>query len=222
VSRTRLGLLGGTFDPVHRAHLRLAEVASSHLELACVLLIPAADPPLKEQCRTPAEDRCRMAELAVADHPGLQVCRIELERSGKSYTADTLETLRSRHADVEFWFLVGSDALKQLDAWHQPDRVLASTHLGVVQRTEKEHADRASDVALGQLMPARFAARYTRTDAGWIHESGHELRLIPFDPIPISSSQIRERLRTKQSVAQWVPEKVVDYIQSHELYQEAS
>jgi len=217
VSRLGLGLLGGTFDPVHRAHLQLGQAARRQLALETVFLIPAARPPLKLDCTTPAETRLRMVELATRNESGLEACGIELERKGTSYTVDTLRSLHALHHRRELWFLIGTDALRDLNTWREPDQILSLASLGVVERGLGRPPK-----ALEEFMPPHFANQYRPTADGWAHSSGRELRIIPFEGSAISSSQIREYLRAGKSVAEWLPASVIEFIHSHQLYQEDS
>jgi len=217
VSQAGLGLLGGTFDPIHFAHVRLGRTARATLSLEKVLLIPAADPPLKPRCVASAMHRVRMVELAIASEPELEVCTIELSRPGPSYTVDTLTELRERQPECDLWFILGSDALRGLDTWHRPERLFELAHFGVVVRSGEPVPTR-----LTSLLPSRHAAAFKPSSNGWVHPSGHELRLIPFEPVEISSTEIRERLRTGQSIRSWLPEPVIDYIHTYRLYEEDS
>lgn len=217
MSQAGLGLLGGTFDPVHCAHLRLGRAACSTLGLEQTLLIPAAEPPLKPRCVASAEHRVQMVRLAVQDEDGLEVCTIELERPGPSYTVDTLALLRQRHPDRALWFIAGSDTLASLDAWKRAEELFELAHFAVVVRSAGPEPRR-----LEELLPPQLAAPFRRGPNGWVHASGTELRLLPFEPLGIASSTIRARLRAGQPVEGWVPEPVLAYIHSHGLYQEDS
>ena len=217
MSQAGFGLLGGTFDPVHCAHIGLAHTARTALHLERVLLLPAAEPPLKPGCAASADHRLRMVELAVEGEDGLTACALELERSGPSYTVDTLRELARRYPDRGIWFVIGSDALGGLDSWHEPAALFDLASFAVVEREPAP-----GDAALERLLPAGLTAPFRRGPHGWVHASGHELRRLPFEPTPISSSSIRERLRTGQSVRGQLPDPVIEYIQAHGLYQEDS
>ncbi len=132
-----LGILGGTFDPIHHGHLVIAEEAREALGLERVLVVPAATPPHKPgRPVTAAEHRLAMAELATAGNPAFAVSRVELDRGGRSFTVDTLETLRAeRGPGVEDpWFILSSEALAELPSWRRPDRILELCRLAVVPR----------------------------------------------------------------------------------------
>ncbi len=206
------GVLGGTFNPVHVAHLRLAEAAREALALTRVCFVPAGDPPLKHEALAPAEDRLEMVRLAIASNPAFEVLDLELRRPGPSYTVDTLAEIRGQ-IDDPVWFLIGSDALRELDLWSRPDELLESTHLGVVLRP-------GSEARLSDLLPERFRASYRETPRGLEHESGSELRAIPLPALDVSSSDIRSRQSSGRSIRYLVPDAVLDYIEKRGLYRE--
>lgn len=207
------GILGGTFNPVHLAHLRLAEAAREALGLSRVCFVPAALPPLKREGVAPARDRLEMVRLATASNPAFEVLDLELERSGPSYSVDTLAALRAERPDESFWFLIGSDALRELDLWQRPEELLELTSFGVVRRA-------GDDTALAELLPERFRARFHSTPHGLEHACGSELREIPFPSLEISSSGIRRRHAAGRSIRYLVPDAVLDYIDKHGLYRE--
>ncbi|MGH7622738.1 MAG: nicotinate-nucleotide adenylyltransferase, partial [Gemmatimonadaceae bacterium] len=131
----RVGVLGGTFDPVHNGHLILAEQARVELALDLVLFIPAGEPWRKSQrAITPGSERLAMLRLAIEGNDGFGISDIELRRPGPTYTADTLETLAAERLDDEFWFIIGSDALADMPNWHEPERIVRHATLAVAPR----------------------------------------------------------------------------------------
>ena len=212
-----LGILGGTFNPVHAAHLRLAEELAEALSLERVLFIPAAEPPLKRSGVAPARHRLEMTRLATADNPGFEVLDLELRRAGPSYTVDTLNELTDRHPGTRLWFLIGTDAIAELDQWYQSERLFELANFAVAERPGSRPAD--VDALLEEL-PARLARRFRRGDAGLVHDCGNELRVIPFTPLGISSTDIRKRVREGRSIRYLVPDGVAEYIRKHHLYEE--
>ena len=131
----RIGVYGGTFDPVHLAHLILAEQCREQARLDQVWFIPAARPPHKQDRPvTPFHQRLEMLQLAIAGQPAFRVDELEMERPGISYTADTLLTLKQRHPAHDFHFIIGSDCLPDLTHWHQPERIVGLADLIIVNR----------------------------------------------------------------------------------------
>jgi nicotinate-nucleotide adenylyltransferase len=194
-----VGILGGTFDPIHHGHLVIAEEAREELGLERVLLIPAAAPPHKPgRPVTPAPDRLAMAELAVAGNPAFVVSRLEVERGGASYTVETLEALRDRGV-ADPWFILSAEALAGFPTWREPDRILALCRLAVVPRGGYEPLDRA-------WVTARFPGREDR------------LRFLAGPLLPISGSVVRRRAAAGRSVRYLVPDAVAAYIADHRLY----
>ena len=186
----KVGILGGTFNPVHRGHLLMAEGVCRALGLERVLWIPAKLPPHKlVEGNIPAEDRCRMVELAIGGMPQFQLSRIELDRAGPSYTVETLRQLRREQHGVAWHWLIGSDMLPELPSWRQIDEALTLATFVVVPRPS------APIVSL--------PAWLTRLD-------------VP--TVDASSSDIRQRIRAGQPIEHLVPEAVHRYILEHRLY----
>jgi nicotinate-nucleotide adenylyltransferase len=193
----RVGVLGGTFDPVHIAHLVIAEHAREALSLDLVLFIPAGDPWRKSHREiTPAEHRLAMLSLAVAGNDAFGVSDLELRRDGPTYTADTLAALAGERLDDEFWFIVGADALADLPNWHEPSRIVKHARLAVAPRDVQE----ANVVAQG------VAEFRERIDLFWAPR------------IELSSTGIRERVAAGGSIRYLVPDAVAAYIAEHRLY----
>ncbi len=209
-----LGILGGTFNPVHFAHLRLAEEMLEKLQLDRVLLIPASVPPLKSSGVAKAADRLEMLKLGAAGNPRFEVLDLELKRDGPSYTVDTLIELRASYPAEDLWFLLGSDALLALDQWHAPDRLFELANFAVVDRPGSDGHE------IEDLLPASLLGSFRGTANGLKHSSGHELRRLPFMKLGISASEIRTKLAQGASIRYLVPNPVLEYIEKHELYRE--
>jgi nicotinate-nucleotide adenylyltransferase len=193
-----LGVFGGTFDPIHLAHLAVAESARDSLGLARVLFIPAGVPPHKPgQPITPAPDRLAMVEAAIAGNPAFEASRIELDRPGPSYTVDTLEALAV--SDPDLVLILSSEAYAGLPSWHEPRRVLELARLAIAPR------DGYPDT--GPELVAR-------------HYPGLEDRVVVLDGprIRLSASELRTRAATGRSLRYLVPDAVADYIGDHGLY----
>ncbi len=214
-----IGVLGGTFDPIHLAHLRLAEEAREQLGLHQVLFLPAPLPWRKAgRAITSVEHRLAMVRLAIADNPFFAVSTIELELPGPTYTANTLAALLQRKtADgpeqdsspgerihgAALHFILGADALLDLPNWHEPERIIALARLSVTGRASTGMLDLA---ALEALVPSVSAA----------------IERVVMPALEISSSDIRERARQGLSLRYLLPPAVIDYINLHRLYRESS
>ena len=224
-----LGLFGGTFDPLHVAHLRLALEAREALDLAEVCLIPAGKPALREAPQCAAADRLAMVERALADMPGFSVDATEVRQAGipptsvaagvatsatPSYTIDTLERQRRLHgAQRPLVLLLGADAFARFEAWHRWRELFGLAHIAVATRPGHELRVGAGATALDAEFAARrgVAADLAAAPAG---------RIVPFaiTALEISASAVRRRLASGLSVRYLVPEAVLDYIDSHQLY----
>jgi nicotinate-nucleotide adenylyltransferase len=207
----KLGVLGGTFNPIHLAHLRLAEELRESLELERVLLIPAGEPALKHRGIAPAVHRIEMARRATASNPALEVDDLEVRRRGPSYTVDTLRELRARHPGSELWFLVGADTLPDLGSWREPAKLFELASFAVATRPGYAGG-------LRELLPRSLAAPFRDGPRGLVHASGNELRAVSFTPLEISASEIRRRAARGESIRYLVPDEVREYIAKHHLY----
>jgi nicotinate-nucleotide adenylyltransferase len=199
-----IGLLGGTFDPIHYGHLAIAETARDALDLACVTFIPAGAPPHKpDRPISASEHRLAMVELAVADNTSFGVSRIEIDRSGPSYAVDTLEALtdeaRARGEPAAFTFILSAEAFRDLPTWREPRRLLELCRMAVVPRADQEP-------------PAR----------DWMAEHFPDLedRMIVLDGphVRLSASEIRDLASRGRSIRYLVPAPVERYIEEHHLY----
>jgi nicotinate-nucleotide adenylyltransferase len=198
----RLGIMGGSFDPVHIAHLLMAETVLEALSLDRVLFLPAGTQPLKQDMQaTPTEHRIAMIQLAIEGNPAFALSRVDIDRAGPSYTADSLEQLRKewgRHEETAIWFIVGSDALLNFAKWRQPERIIAQARLAVVRRPTF-NAD---------LAPIEAAVPGLSAAIDWVDA--------PL--IEISGTDIRKRVAEGLSIRYRVPEAVRAYIQAYGLY----
>ena len=198
----RWGVLGGTFDPIHHAHLAIAEQVREQLSLAGVLFVPAGQTVHKDVASvSPAEHRRRMLELAVEGNPGFAVDAREIERGGPSYTVFTLAELAAEWPDREWHFIVSAEAARQLPTWREPQRILELARIVVVPR-------------LGYAMP----------DRDWLAErlAGRADRFLFADAPALghSASDIRARVAAGRSIRYLVPDAVAAYIVQHGLYRE--
>ena len=201
-SRTRrLGIMGGTFDPIHLGHLACAEQVRDAFGLDGVVFMPAGDPWMKRgRDVTPAADRLAMVRAAVADNPHFDVSRIEVDRPGRTYTVDTLRALRAHYPDnVQLYFISGADAMFNILAWRDAAEVARLAQLVAVTRPGFELTD------------AR--RRYLRTHASIAH-----IAQVEVTALAISSTDLREKVRAGRSIRYLVLQVVADYIESHGLY----
>ena len=197
----RIGIFGGTFDPVHLGHLAMAEEARLQLELDRVLFVPAGQPWLKEgQTLSAARHRVRMVQLAVASNPYFQVHLEEIERTGPTYTVDTIEALlRQLGSDTGLYFILGLDAIEQFHQWKDPERLLKLCQWVVVQRPGQPSFD----------WPL-FFSRYPGV--------AERVKLLSVPVIGVSGTEIRRRAAAGISFRYQVPEQVAEYIEQHRLY----
>jgi nicotinate-nucleotide adenylyltransferase len=211
-----IGLLGGTFDPIHLAHLRVAEELREVQRLEHVRLVPCAVPPHKSRRDVaPARDRLRMVERAVAGHPGLRAWAIELEREGPSFSVDTLRALRARVGDTaRVVFGLGWDAFTELHTWKEHAAIFALCDVVVVTRSAHPAALALDDFPIA----ARGSFLYDRRSAGFRHVSGHRVTLQRVTALDISATDVRTRVRTGRSIRFLVPDPVLRYIHDHRLY----
>ena len=197
---SRVGVLGGTFDPPHLAHLVLAAAARRTLQLDRVVVVPAGDPWRKaDRAVTPAALRLRMVETAVAATlPWAEVSAIEVERDGPTYTLETLEELSARDLEAGWWFLLGADALADLPNWHEPGRLVARVRLGLVQRPG-EVAGEALEALPGLAERVDF---------------------VPMSELAIAARELRRRVRLGLSTEPLLPAAVRRLINELGLYRE--
>jgi nicotinate-nucleotide adenylyltransferase len=210
----RVGLFGGSFNPIHFGHLRAAEEVREMLQLDLCYFVPAASPPHKPEGElAPAEHRLQMVRLATKGNRHFMVSDVEIRRSGRSYTIDTarhfLTTLR---APANIFIMMGSDQFLELDTWKDCDELTRLCSIAVHTRLrEGEMAPRVSLAALD-----RFG--YTREQDHYTNSSGQTLSFVQTTHFPISATQIRLKLQTGESINYLLPGDVVDYIRRHSLY----
>jgi nicotinate-nucleotide adenylyltransferase len=197
--RQRIGVLGGTFDPVHNGHLHIGDALRTALDLDGVLWVPAGRPPHKsDQIVSSDKDRLAMLDLALAGSAIDEISTIDINRSGPSYTADTLEILAERFPTARLLFLMGEDSLRDLSTWHHPERILRVAELAVAGRPGVDT----------DLQSLEFQVPGVRK----------RVHVVPTEEMAISSSDIRRRVRENQSIRGLVPASVEAYIQNHGLY----
>lgn len=198
----RIGVLGGTFDPPHIGHLLLAEYTLEALSLDMVLFVPAGIQPLKDDIRSMVNHRLKMVELAIEGNPHFAISRVDIDREGPHYTADTLPLIQADYPDAELFFLMGGDNLRDFTKWFRADEVAEHARLAVMRRSDEAiSADMHDDV---------------------IPNLSKHIDIIdtPLLSIWLSSTHVVERLANNQSVRYLVPDAILDYINEHNLYAE--
>jgi nicotinate-nucleotide adenylyltransferase len=212
---TRLGILGGTFDPVHLGHVASAEDVARAYALDRVLLVLSARPPHKEEhAHATVADRLAMLRLATAGRPPLEACDLEVRRPGASYTVDTLRELLRATPGAELVLIVGIDAWREIDTWSRPGELLELARVVVTTRPGAEFPP------AGLLPPvaARADCCYDPVIGCYRHKSGHELTAHPFAGVDVSSTDIRRRIRAHLPFDHLVPSVVADCIRERRLY----
>lgn len=196
----RIGILGGTFDPPHVGHLWLATLAADAMGLERVVFMPAAQPPHKQgRVITSAANRLLMTRLAIASESLFELSLIEMERSGPSFTVDSIEELRVLYAGATLFLVMAADSLAQIDGWHEPDRLLSLVEWVVGPRPGIELPDRA-------VLEERFGVAAER------------IHMVDGPALDISSSEIRDRVAAGRAIRYLVPRVVEELISEQHLY----
>ena len=210
----KIGVFGGTFNPIHYGHLRAAEETREILGLDKVLFIPSGNPPLKSEDLADALKRYKMVRLAVVRNRSFDVLDIECVKSEKSYTVETLEVLLRQYHDAELYFMLGIDAFLDIPNWWRPEQLVSMVNFAVVSRPGRE---------FGEVLSSPYAK--TKDLAGSGGESltlellsGRKAELVKITPLDISSSDIRRRMRAGRSIKYLLPEEVESFIISNKLY----
>lgn len=202
MSMRKVGIMGGTFNPIHNGHLMIASKAKEQFALDEVLFMPCGVPYMKEAEEVESgEIRAAMTALAIQDNPFFTLSRMEIEHHGNTYTYETLERLRAAHPDTEFYFILGADSLFNLTNWVFPDRIFANCHILAAVRDHKTTAQMQEQI---RLLQEHYQA---------------SIFLLKTDYLDISSSDIRRKVALGESIAEDVPEEVAAYIAAHNLYQ---
>jgi len=201
----KIGIMGGTFNPIHYGHLMLAENAYDFCRLDQIWFIPSADPPHKMNMDVlDYEYRSRMTELAVRDIPYFLKYDFENKRNEPSYTSETLRLLKADYPEMEFYFIMGADSLFQLETWHEPEKVMAQA--GLIVAVRDHHSLEEMQKQIDHL-----------TD-----KYGARIQLMDMPGTDVSSALIRKKIKNHRTIRFLVPESVREYIQSHDLYTERS
>jgi nicotinate-nucleotide adenylyltransferase len=194
----RLGIYGGTFDPIHLGHLVLAEQCREACSLDQVWFVVAGAPPHKPARPTSVAHRIEMVRIAIAGHPAFAVSDIEANRPGPHYSVETLEAVHQQHPNDELFFLIGADSLTDLPSWREPERIARLASIVVVNRPGIEEVDPAKLPAFGP--------------------GAQPMIHVAIPPLGIASSDLRRRLTERRSVRYMIPRGVEAYIEAHHLY----
>ena len=189
----RIGILGGSFDPIHNGHLALARESQRQFDLQKILFVPTLIPPhkVKDSALSPAPVRARIVELAIQGQKDWELCDIELKRQGISYTVDTLRELHKEYPQGKFFFIAGADSFHDLKQWKEPDQIMKLSEWIVAPRPS---------YGLPAQMPPGF----------------HKLQIAPMS---ISATELRQKIEQGREVSEWIPEKVLEYLKRMNIYQ---
>lgn len=197
----KIGILGGTFNPVHSGHLYLAGKAMEKAGLTKVLFVPSNISYMKDQTDlVSAADRIAMVELAITEYPDFILSEVDIERGGNSYSHETIADIREQYPDAELYFIVGADTLFQMETWRNPQDIFDQAVILVAYRSGE-------------------SAEHLQEKIHELEKDYHaRILLIAVDRVDISSSEIRDAVRTGQSFDEMVPEAVREYVIRHKLY----
>jgi nicotinate-nucleotide adenylyltransferase len=214
----RLGLLGGTFNPIHQGHVRAAQAVLRTFELDKVYFIPAFIPPHKSsQEIVSPEHRLKMVELAVESFPDFIASSVEIEAGGKSYSINTLEKFQQMFPGSKIYFILGIDAFLEIDTWKDYERLLEKCHFIVMSRPGYDLND-AKCILQGRFRKKIIdIGRYLKLDQ--TEKDKFNIMLYFFEGVDVSSTEVRERVKERKSIKGLVPERVESYIKKNNLYQ---
>ncbi|PKL51608.1 MAG: nicotinic acid mononucleotide adenylyltransferase [Nitrospira bacterium HGW-Nitrospira-1] len=215
----KIGVFGGTFNPIHYGHLRAAEEIRGRFGLDRIFFIPSGNPPLKRKNLAGADHRLAMVRMAVRDNPYFEALDIECVRPGKSYTVNTLEQLLRSYPDADLYFMLGIDVFLDIPNWREPEKILAMANFIILSRPGKNFSDLFQspylDIKKTQLsnLDRGEIALYTT-----VLQSGKKALLTGVTPIGISSTEIRKCVKRGVSIKYLLPEEIKSYIISKGLY----
>ncbi len=208
----RVGIFGGTFNPIHFGHLRAAEEVRQEIGLDTVVFVPSYIPPHKELAgSTPADKRLEIVRLAIRTNPSFALSSFEVEQGGSSYSIRTIEHMREKYGVTPF-FILGQDAFNEISTWYQSARLFGLAHFVVMSRPDAKRPDLQE--VLGEVHES-----FERTEDGYVNLMGNRIMFVRVTPLDISSSLIRSLRRQGRSVRYLVPEEVEDYIRNERMYE---
>ncbi|MDE7250790.1 MAG: nicotinate-nucleotide adenylyltransferase [Lachnospiraceae bacterium] len=198
----KIGIMGGTFNPIHFGHLLLAEQAMEAYDLDEVLFIPSGNPYMKDtEPIVNGDIRAKMIELAIDGHPYFRLSSMELERKGPTYTFETLEELKKKNSECTYFFITGADSLLTMETWKNPERIFKNC------------------VVIASVRGTGTEEKIRKIATHLIYEYQADVHILPTRFIDLSSSEIRYRIAEGKSVRYMLPEKVREYIYENDLYQ---
>jgi nicotinate-nucleotide adenylyltransferase len=210
----RIGIFGGTFNPVHQGHLIAAEEIRQRFQLQRIIFVPSARPPHKPNLELmDAKHRLEMARLAIEGNPHFDISSIELDRSGYSYSVETVQSFRKEFGeDAALFFIIGADAFPELNSWHEPERLIGLCNFIVLSRPGFSFDE------VFQRVEETFGIKDHEEKDRVSLPNGHFLYLAEITPVGISSTLIRSRIREGGAIKYLLPEPVESYILSNNLY----
>ncbi|MEO5656258.1 MAG: nicotinate-nucleotide adenylyltransferase [Nitrospiria bacterium] len=218
-TRLRIGIFGGTFNPIHTCHLQMGARVRDLLGLDRLIFVPAAQPPHKTADLAPARDRLAMTRLAVADCPGFEVDDLELTRAGPSYSVDTVEIFQARYPEADRYFVVGSEMFRDFGTWRAPERILAAASVVVIARASYPFAPLAGLRWLGETSAEVLASFDAVPGEGVLDlRPSAPLVLVKPSPCDTSSTRVRRDLAAGRPVKNLLPGPVHSYILKQRLY----
>ncbi len=210
-----IGILGGTFNPIHFGHLRMAQELADALNLDTVRFIPAANPPHKDAPAISAEQRAAMVKLAIANNDSFIFDDRELHRTGASYTLDTLLSLREELGEkTSITLFMGSDAFTKFDTWHRWQEIISLCHIALVQRPQL----RGHEHKLSKTLETFLHNHYSENSDDLHHHAAGFVTMRQITALDISSTAIRHALQHGDSVRYLIPDNVIEYIHQYKLY----
>ena len=208
----KIGIFGGTFNPIHIGHLRVAEEVRQFLDLEKVIFVPSYLPPHKDLAdNIRGEKRLDLVKIAISGNPFFDLSSFEVDSGGNSYSIRTIEHIRKVY-DTTPVFILGQDAFNEISTWFEKDRLFGLAHFAVMTRPNIERP------CLEEVIPGHFKT-YSKTARGFINDQGNEIVFVEVTPLDISSSQVRELCRKGQSITYLVPRKVEEYIMKERMYE---
>lgn len=215
----KIGIFGGTFNPVHYGHLRAAEEVREKLGLGKILFIPSGKPPLKTSEIAPAGHRYEMLRIAVKENPFFELSDIECKRTGKSYTVKTFEELQNTNPGTEFFLILGIDAFLDIPRWWRPEQLVSMANFIVISRPGFSFSALRESPYVASGMKLLKDIDRSRNEANIIKlKTNRNAILFRLTPIGISSTQIRKCIRQGKSIKYLLPPEVHSYIITHKLY----